>query len=79
MNMQAAKYEIIQSVINLKDAELLIAIQKLLGQSLTTTQKQMLLEEFYDRIAQSEMAFEKGDFTSHKELKNEVQTWKSNR
>lgn len=79
MNMQAAKFEIIQSVINLKDVDLLMAIQKFLSQSHTTPQKQMSLEEFHDRIAQSEEAFEKGDFISHEELKKEVQTWKSSR
>jgi hypothetical protein len=78
MNIQTAKYDIIQKIINLKDVELLIAIKQLLRQSPATSQKQMTLEEFYDRIAQSEKAFEEGDFISHEELKNEVQTWKSN-
>lgn len=75
MNMQAAKYEIIQSVINLKDVDLLRKIKQLLGQPLATSQRQMSLEEFYERIEASEKAYNDGQVISHDDLKKEVQTW----
>lgn len=79
MNIQSANYDIIQSIINLKDVEILLEIQQMLGQSQSASHNQMTIEEFYDRIAQSEKAFEEGNVISHEELKKEVQAWKSNR
>jgi hypothetical protein len=78
MNIETAKYDIIKSVINLKDMAILRKIMQLLEQSQLKPVNRMSLEEFYERIEASEKAYKSGQVTSHDDLKKEVRTWGKN-
>lgn len=78
MNLQTEKYQIIQHLINSKDADLLRKIKLLIEQDLSANSQQMSIDEFYDRILASEKAYLEGKVTSHQDLKEEVKSWKAN-
>ncbi len=76
MDIQATKYDIIQTVINLNDLNVLRKIMHLLEQSDKKKIAPMSLDEFYERIDAAERAFKDGQLTAHDEMRKEVLTWR---
>ncbi len=79
MNIQIEKYQIINSIINSDNIEILQKIKLLLMETPSQKVKPMSLEDFYNRISASQNAYEEGKVTSHADLKNEIKLWKNNR
>jgi len=78
MNLQLAKYQIIQQLINLDNVNLVLEIKSLIEQTPVNPSKRMSIEEFYDRISASDIAYQEGRVTSHQNLKHEIKSWKDN-
>jgi len=77
MNLQLKKNQVIQQIINIQDSNLIHKINQLINQESVPAIKPMSLDEFYDRILASEKAFQEERITSHQDLKEEINSWKS--
>lgn len=75
MSIIEEKYQIIQKIINLDDQKSLEKINRILEQESVNNSEKMTLEAFFDKVEESEKAYNAGEFTSHEELKKEVKKW----
>jgi hypothetical protein len=77
MNLQLEKFQVIQQIINIQDSNLIQKINQLINQESVSAIKPMSLDEFYNRILASKMAYQEGRITSHQELKEEIKSWRN--
>ena len=75
MNLIEEKYNIIQKIINLEDKSALSKINKILDDEPAGQKKKMSLDTFFSKVGESEQAYEKGNYTSQENLKEEIKKW----
>jgi hypothetical protein len=59
----------------LEDKSALSKINKILDDKPTGQKKKMSLDTFFTKAEESEKAYEKGNFTSQENLKEEIKKW----
>lgn len=75
MNLTKEKYNIIQKIIKLEDKSALSKINKILDDKPAEQKKKMSLDTFFSKVEESEKAYAKGNYTSQKNLKEEIKKW----
>lgn len=79
MDLQTQKFQIIQHIVNTNKESLIKKIQEILDQETAISINPMTIEEFYNRIEESEQAYQEGKITAHKDLKEEIKIWRKDR
>jgi hypothetical protein len=67
MDIQAEKYQLIQQMIHIDDESLIRKIKAIIGNQVSGLTQPMSIEEFYERIEDSEKALADGNYISHED------------
>ena len=80
MDIQAEKLSLIEQLLKVKNKALLLKVKALLDfaeeEEKNGSLSPMSLEDFYQKIVDSEEAISKGDFISQKKLRERAKGWK---
>lgn len=79
LDIKAEKLWLIENLLKVQDEAVLHRVRVLLEKFTTKKQVEnvvpMDLDTFYNKIEESEKAFERGDIISQDQLKEEIKTW----
>lgn len=79
MNLQTAKVDVVQKIMNVSNTSLLEKISHILDKEMIvayTTAGKALTRQMYDsRLAQAEMQIKGGNTTSQEDLEKQIENW----
>ncbi len=79
MQIQAEKLWLIESLLKVQDETVLYRVRNVLEKFSSKKQADnvapMSIDTFYQKIDESQKAFERGDVISQDQLRNEIKTW----
>lgn len=79
MDLQTAKINVMQKIMNVSKASLLDKISNILDEEMTvgytTDEKPLTIKQYNERLLVAEKQIKSGDFITHENLEKEVDNW----
>lgn len=80
MDIQTAKLNVLQKIINLSEPALLSKISNILDEEMiigyTTDGRPLNTKQYNEKLIEAETQIESGDYVSHDELNKEIANWR---
>lgn len=79
MDLQTAKINVMQKILNISKVSLLDKINSILDEEMivgyTTNGKPLTTQRYNERLLFAEKQIESGDFITHEDLEKEIESW----